>query len=57
MTEPVPIYVPPEGDEPLDAVELAIIRVLAPRIARKLRAKLEAEARAHDKHDERDERG
>jgi hypothetical protein len=36
---PLPVYRPSEGDEPLDAIELAIVDALASIIANKIRAR------------------
>jgi hypothetical protein len=39
-------YVPPTGDEPLDAIELAIVRALIPVFAETIRQQLVDEQRA-----------
>jgi hypothetical protein len=36
-------YEPPTGDEPLDAIEQAIVRILVPIIAAQIREELAAE--------------
>lgn len=50
-TTPTP-YVPPTGDEPLDAVEWAIVRGLAAIFVKQIREELAAE-RDHDRQDHR----
>lgn len=45
-TRALPDYVPPTGDEPLDAVEEAIVNMWVKIVVRRLRAKLAAEQAA-----------
>jgi len=48
-------YRPPEGDEPLDAVELALVHALVPVLVAEIREELLAEAAARAKQPPPDE--
>lgn len=49
-------YVPPAGDEPLDAVEQALVRMWADIVVRSIRARLAAAAAAQTAEKQHPER-